>query len=236
MDSVENIKKRRIRLTIYSIVLIVLGMILGIVAFKLYNLDQASKDKETAINNQTKEDNKLLITGEELLNNYSNYLENVLYNKDDSITIAEAPEGYSGNVEDFLQYFSEADNLEENLHKYFSSDVTIDDLYTKFDYDNNKIDDYDEVKPNYTIHDNKYYIDGICNSTGNRALYSDFKVIERNKETAKLTYKITIMSIVDNSIMETYDEKELELTNEDGTWKISKGTIIGRCGLTYSIK
>ena len=82
MDSVENIKKRRIRLTIYSIVLIVLGMILGIVAFKLYNLDQGSKDKETAINNQTNEDNKLLITGEELLNNYSNYLENVLYNKD----------------------------------------------------------------------------------------------------------------------------------------------------------
>ena len=28
----------------------------------------------------------------------------------------------------------------------------------------------------------------------------------------------------------------VELTNEDGTWKISKGTIIGRCGLTYSIK
>ncbi len=236
MDSVENIKKRRIRLTIYSIILIVLGMVLGVVAFKLYNLEQDNMDKESAITNQKANDNKLLIVGEELLNNYSNYLEKVLYNKEDNITITEAPAGYNGSVEDFLQYFSEADNLEENLHKYFSSNITIDDLYTKFDYDNNTINEYNEVKPNYTVHEDKYYIDGICNSTGNKALYSDFKVVERNKDYAKLTYKITIMSIVDNSIMETYDDSILELTYEDGSWKISNGTVIGRCGLTYSIK
>ena len=236
MDSVENIKKRRIRLTIYSVILIALGMVLGVIAFKLYNLEQESRDKESAINNQKVADNKLLIVGEELLNNYSNYLEKVLYNKDDNITITEAPEGYSGSVEDFLQYFSEADNLDENLHKYFSSSVTIDDLYTKFDYENNTIDGYNEVKPNYTVHDNKYYIDGICKASGNKAIYNDFKVIERNKDTARLSYKITIMSIVDESIMETYDERELLLTYEDGSWKISNGTIIGRCGLTYTIK
>ena len=43
------------------------------------------------------------------------------------------------------------------------------------------------------------------------------------------------MSIVDNEILETYDDAELTLVYEDGAWKISSGTILGRCGLTYSV-
>ena len=236
MDSVENIKKNRIRLTIYSIILIILGMILGFVAFKLYNLDQTKKEDEVSINNQKIADNKLLIVSEELLNNYSNYFEKVLSNQDDSITITEAPNGYDGNEEDFLQFFTPADNLEEDLHKYFSRDVTIDDLYNKLDYESNTIGEYNEVKPNYTKYNDKYYIDGICNSTGNKALFSNFKLVERTSDSAILTYRITIMSIVDNEILETYDDANLELKYEDGAWKISKATILGRCGLTYTIK
>ena len=234
MDSVENIKKNRIRLTIYSVILIVLGMILGVVAFKLYNLDQAKKEEEVSVNNQKIADNKLLIVSEELLNNYSNYFEKILSNQDKSIKITEAPVGYNGD--DFLKYFTPAETLEEDLHKYFSKTVTIDDLYTKFDYENNTIAEYDEVKPTYTVYENKYYLDGICNSSGNKAIYSNFKVVERNNDNAKLTYQITIMSIVDNEILETYDDSILELVYEDGAWKISKGTVLGRCGLTYSVK
>ena len=236
MDSVENIKKNRVKLTIYSIILIVLGMILGFVAFKMYNLDQSKKDEEVSINNKKLADNKLLIVSEELLNNYSNYFEKILANQEKGIKITEAPVGYNGDEENFLKYFAQAENLDEDLHKYFSKNVTIDDLYTKFDYENNTIAEYDEIKPNYTKYEDKYYLDGICESTGNKALYSDFKVVERNNDNAKLTYKITIMSIVDNEIMETYDNAELNLVYEDGAWKISKATIIGRCGLTYSIK
>ena len=236
MDSVENIKKNRIKLTIYSIILIVLGMILGFVAYKLYNLDQSKKEDEVSVTNQKLADNKLLIVSEELLNNYSNYFEKILYNQEDSITITEAPIGYSGDEEDFLQFFTPADNLEENLRKYFSKDVTIDDLYNKLDYESNTIGEYNEVKPNYTKYNDKYYIDGICNSTGNKALFSDFKIVERNSDSAILTYKITIMSIIDNEILETYDDANLELKYEDGAWKISKATILGRCGLTYTIK
>ena len=44
------------------------------------------------------------------------------------------------------------------------------------------------------------------------------------------------MSIVDNEILETYDDAILELVYEDGAWKISRATILGRCGLTYSVK
>ena len=236
MDSVENRKKNRVKLTIYSIILIVIGMILGFVAFKMYNLDQSKKDEEVSINNKKLADNKLLIVSEELLNNYSNYFEKILANQEKGIKITEAPAGYNGDEENFLKYFAQAENLEEDLHKYFSKNVTIDDLYTKFDYENNTIAEYDEIKPNYTKYEDKYYLDGICESTGNKALYSDFKVVERNNDNAKLTYKITIMSIVDNEIMETYDNAELNLVYEDGAWKISKATIIGRCGLTYSIK
>lgn len=236
MDSVENIKKNRVKLTIYSIILIVIGMILGFVAFKMYNLDQSKKDEEVSINNKKLADNKLLIVSEELLNNYSNYFEKILANQEKGIKITEAPVGYNGDEENFLKYFAQAENLEEDLHKYFSKNVTIDDLYTKFDYENNTIAEYDEIKPNYTKYEDKYYLDGICESTGNKALYSDFKVVERNNDNAKLTYKITIMSIVDNEIMETYDNAELNLVYEDGAWKISKATVIGRCGLTYSIK
>lgn len=236
MDSVENIKKNRVKLTIYSIILIVLGMVLGFVAFKMYNLDQSKKDEEVSINNKKLADNKLLIVSEELLNNYSNYFEKILSNQEQGIKITEAPVGYNGDEENFLKYFAQAENLEEDIHKYFSKNVTIDDLYTKFDYENNTIAEYDEIKPNYTQYENKYYLDGICESSGNKALYSDFKVVERNSDNAKLTYKITIMSIVDNEIMETYDNAELNLVYEDGAWKISKATVIGRCGLTYSIK
>ncbi len=234
MDSVENIRKNRIRLTIYSVILIVLGMILGFVAFKLYNLDQAKKEEEVSVNNKKIADNKLLIVSEELLNNYSNYFEKVLSNQDKSIKITEAPTGYNG--EDYLKYFTPADDLEVDLNKYFAKSVTIDDLYTKFDYENKTIDEYDEVKPTYTIYENKYYLDGLCNASGNKAIYNHFKVIERNDDSAKLSYQITIMSIVDNEILETYDDAELNLVYEDGAWKISKGTILGRCGLTYSIK
>ena len=234
MDSVENIKKNRIKLTIYSIILIVIGMVLGFVAFKLYHMDQEKKEQEVSINNKKIADNKLLIVSEELLNNYSNYFEKILSNQEESIKITEAPVGYTGDNENFLKYFAPAENLDEDLHKYFSKDVTIDNLYTKFD---NEIDgDYDEVKPNYTISDNKYYVDGICNLSGNKAIYSDFKVIERDNDKAKLNYKITIMSIVDETIMETYDDALLELKYEDGSWKISNATIMGRCGLTYNIK
>lgn len=236
MDSVENIRKNRIKLTIYSIILIVLGMILGFVAYKLYALDQSKKEDEVSVTNQKIADNKLLIVSEELLNNYSNYFEKILYNQEDSIKITEAPIGYSGNEEEFLQFFTPAENLEEDLHKYFSHDVTIDDLYNKLDYENNTIGEYNEIKPNYTKYNDKYYIDGICNSTGNKALFSNFKIVERNSDSAILTYKITIMSIVDNEILETYDDANLELKYEDGAWKISKATILGRCGLTYTIK
>jgi len=235
MDSVENIKKNRIRLTIYSIILIVLGMVLGFVAFKIYNLEQEAKENEVSVNNKKLADSKLLIVSEELLNNYSNYLEKVLYNKDDNIKITEAPAGYDGSSEEFLKYFSVAENLEEDLHKYFSKEVTIDDLYIKFDFENNTIGEYNETKPNYTKHDNKYYIDGICNGSGNKAIFSNFKLVDRSSDRAKLTYKITIMSIVDNEILETYNDANLELVYEDGAWKISKGTILGRCGLTYSV-
>lgn len=235
MDSVENIRKNRIRLTIYSIILILLGVALGVVAYKLYQADKNNSDKEASINNQKIADNKLLIVSEELLNNYSNYFEKVLSN-DDSITITEAPDGYSGEDEDFLKFFAPADNLEENLYKYFSKDVTIDDLYTKYDYENNTIGEYNEVKPNYTEYEDKYYIDGICESTGNKAIFSNFKIVERDSDKAKLTYQITIMSIVDNEILETYDDAILELKYEDGSWKISKASILGRCGLTYTVK
>lgn len=236
MDSVENIRKNRIKLTIYSIILIVLGMILGFVAYKLYTLDQSKKEDEVSVTNQKLADNKLLIVSEELLNNYSNYFEKILYNQEDSIKITEAPIGYSGNEEEFLQFFTPAENLEEDLYKYFSHDVTIDDLYNKLDYENNTIGEYNEIKPNYTKYNDKYYIDGICNSTGNKALFSNFNIVERNSDSAILTYKITIMSIVDNEILETYDDANLELKYEDGAWKISKATILGRCGLTYTIK
>ena len=235
MDSVENIRKNRIRLTIYSIILILLGVALGVVAYKLYQADKNNSDKEASINNQKIADNKLLIVSEELLNNYSNYFEKVLSN-DDNITITEAPDGYSGEDEDFLKFFAPADNLEENLYKYFSKDVTIDDLYTKYDYENNTIGEYNEVKPNYTEYEDKYYIDGICESTGNKAIFSNFKIVERDSDKAKLTYQITIMSIVDNEILETYDDAILELKYEDGSWKISKASILGRCGLTYTVK
>ena len=235
MDSVENIKKNRIRLTIYSIILIVLGMLLGIVAFKLYHMDQEKKEQEVSINNKKLADNKLLIVSEELLNNYSNYFEKILSNQDNSIKVTEAPAGYNGD-DNYLKYFTPAENLENDLSKYFSKEITIDDLYTKYDYENNTIDEYDEIRPTYTEYEGKYYLDGICESYGNKALYSDFKIIERNDDKAKLNYKITIMSIVDESIMETYDNAELDLVYEDGAWKISKGTIIGRCGLTYSVK
>ncbi len=236
MDSVENIKKNKIRLTIYSVILIVLGMILGFVAYKLYSADQAKKDEQVSINDKKIADNKLLIVSEELLNNYSNYLEKILYNKDDNIKITEAPAGYTGNEDEFLQYFAVADNLEEDIRKYFSKEVTIDDLYSKYDYESNTIASYDEIKPNYTKYNDKYYLDGICNSTGNKALFSNFKLQERSSDKAKLTYRITIMSIVDNEILETYDDAELLLVYEDGAWKISRATILGRCGLTYSVK
>ncbi len=236
MDSVENIKKNRIKLTIYSVILIVLGMILGFVAYKLYNADMAKRDEEVSINNKKLADNKLLIVSEEQLNNYSNYFEKILSDQEKSIKITEAPEGYNGDNENYLKYFTPAEELENDIHKYFSKDVTIDDLYTKFDYDNNTIGEYDEIKPNYTVYEGKYYLDGLCSSTGNKALYSNFKLIERSSDKAKLTYRITIMSIVDNEILETYDDAELNLVYEDGAWKISKGTIIGRCGLTYSVK
>ena len=217
MDSVENIRKNRIRLTIYSIILILLGVALGVVAYKLYQADKNNSYKEASINNQKIADNKLLIVSEELLNNYSNYFEKVLSN-DDSITITEAPDGYSGEDEDFLKF------------------LTIDDLYNKYDYENNTIGEYNEVKPNYTEYEDKYYIDGICESTGNKAIFSNFKIVERDSDKAKLTYQITIMSIVDNEILETYDDAILELKYEDGSWKISKASILGRCGLTYTVK
>ena len=236
MDSVENIRKNRIRLMIYSIILILMGVALGFLAFKLYQTDKEKSDKEASINNKTIGDNKLLIVSEELLNNYSNYFEKVLSNQEESIKITEAPDGYEGDNNDYLKFFVPAFDLETDIHKYFSNNVLIDDLYDKYDYDSNTIGNYDEVKPIYTKYEDHYYIDGICNATGNKALFSNFKVVERDNDKATLNYQITIMSIVNDEILETYDNAVLELVYEEGSWKINKGTVLGRCGLTYNVK
>ena len=59
-----------------------------------------------------------------------------------------------------------------------------------YDYESNTIANYDEIKPNYTKYNDKYYLDGICNSTGNKALFSNFKLQERSNDKAKLSINI----------------------------------------------
>ncbi len=222
MDSIENIRKNRIKLLIYSIVLLIIGISLGFFAYYLYQHDKVEKTNNVISYNKELEEKKAIITAENLLRDYTNYYEKILSNEDNKIELNNS-------------YALQVSNSFSEIKEMFTDNITIDDLYGYYDYTNKELNNDDYKKPNYTRIDDDYYIDGLCDSTGNKMIYSDFKLISKSDEKMELTYKIIVMSVFDNSIVETIDEAKMVLLYENNRWKINKASIVGRCGLPYNI-
>jgi len=223
MDSVENVRKNRKKLIVYSVILLIVGLFLGFSLFYIFS-DKPVEEKIKTLSvpkNNNENDNDQAIA-ESLLKGYAAYYENILVNSEDKLSYSDSEAYYVENS------FYEINDL-------FTSNITLDDIYNYYDYGENKLVDEDSNKPVYLKINDAYYFDGKCESAGNKLMYSDFKILNRTDDTIELGYRITIMSIVDDSIMETNEDDTMILKLENGSWKINKAKIMGRCGLPYQV-
>ena len=224
MDSVENVRKNKKKLIIYSVVLLIVGLFLGFSTFYIFSdkpVEEKIKPLSVPTSNNEDDDNSEEIA-ESLLKGYTAYYENLLVDSEEKISYSDKEAYYVEN-----SFFE--------LHDLFTSNITLDDLYNYYDYGENKLTNEDPNKPVYLKLNDSYYFDGKCESTGNKVMYSDFKILNRTNDTIELSYRITIMTIVDDTIMETNEDDIMVLKLENGSWKINKAKIVGRCGLPYAI-
>jgi len=223
MDSVDNIKRNRRRLLIYSIILLIAGIVMGFFAYYLYDLDRTNTLDNVEATNKRIEEEKMVILAENLLREYNAYYDKIIANQETSIDY--------DNKKAYL-----VTNSFRELEEMFASNLTINEIYNYYDInDNSYLIGNSDIRPVYTKQDNNYYFDGVCTGNGNKVLFSDFKLVSKEDSKATFTYKITVVSAVDDSIAESYDDSNMTIIYENGRWKISSASITGRCGLPYIV-
>ena len=197
---------------------------MGFFAYYLYDLDRTTTLDDVKMTNKRIEEEKMVILAENILREYNSYYDKIIANQETSI-----------DYDEKKAYL--VTNSFRELEEMFASNLTINDIYNYYVIsDNSYLVSNSDVRPVYTKDDTNYYFDGVCTGNGNKTLYSDFKLVSKEDGKASFTYKITVVSAVDDSIAESYDNSQMTIVYENGRWKISNASIIGRCGLPYIVE